>query len=187
MLTSCSPYRYKPQGAVLVTDKASDGVVYVYDAPNGRVGAIGYHGKATKPDFHHTFRDAAAREAFVRRYFEGRQARAQLQAETKAKARVPSKLQVGHVLVSSWGYEQTNVDWYQVTAVLGAHTVEIRKIGATRVEATGHDQGKCVPLIDQFIGEATRHRVTWGDGVKVRSFARATLWDGRPRFWSSYH
>ena len=39
----------------------------------------------------------------------------------------PHDLKVGDILYSSWGYDQTNIDFYQVTAV-GVHSVKIREI-----------------------------------------------------------
>lgn len=39
-------------------------------------------------------------------------------------------VKVGHVFVSQWGYEQTNVTFYQVISLHGKQTVCVREIGA---------------------------------------------------------
>lgn len=51
--------------------------------------------------------------------------------------------QVGEILVSSWGYDQTNIDYYQVTKVTKA-SVQIRKI-AKSVIAGGRDRSTQQP------------------------------------------
>ncbi|EIE8009597.1 hypothetical protein LDW55_003780, partial [Escherichia coli] len=38
---------------------------------------------------------------------------------------------VGDVFVSSWGYEQTNVNFYQVISVHGKKTVTVQEIRAS--------------------------------------------------------
>lgn len=49
------------------------------------------------------------------------------------------------------GYEQTNVDYYQVTAVKGKN-VDLRKIDK-QVSYAGVNHGACVPLPDSFISD----------------------------------
>jgi hypothetical protein len=177
---------FAPKGAIKVADKHSDGVVYLYTSARGRPCAIAFHGKAQRPDFHFSFKDEAARERRVREFFEGRQARARFQAEQKATATQPHKLEVGHILVASWGYEQTNVDWFEVTKVISSTMVEVRPI-SSNVEETASMQGRCFPLAGVYAGPPKRCRVRWGDSVKINESVRAHLWDGRPRHWSSYH
>lgn len=186
MIRTLPKTRHVPAAAVKVADKHSDAVVYVYRAAGGDPAAIGYHGKAAKADFWLRFRSQARLEAHVREYFANRQAYARMIAERTRKASQPHKLEVGHVLVASWGYEQTNIDWFQVTRVISATMVEVRPIAAD-TEDTAWAQGRCIPKIDAFTGEASRHRVTNGEWVKINESVRAHLWDGRPRSWSSYH
>lgn len=89
------------------------------------------------------------------------------------KSSIQHQLLVHDILMASWGYDQTNIDYYQVTKLIGAQTVEIRKIAA-KTTPTGSMCGECYPLIDQFIGEPMKKRVL-GDGksVKIESYAYA--------------
>lgn len=179
--------RWAPAGAVKVTDKQSDAVVYLYQSASGRLGAVGYAGKAVKPTFHYTFKDQTRRETYVREFFEGRRATIAFRAEQKAKASAPSTLKLNDILVASWGYDQTNIEWFQVTRLVGPTTVEIRPIAAANIKDTGWASGRTIPMIDQFTGEATRRRVQYGHSVKVHECAHAYHWDGRPRHWSADH
>lgn len=91
-------------------------------------------------------------------------------AEAAAKRAAGHKLAVGDVLATCWGYEQTNVEYYQVTQLIGKCMVEIREIGRM-VEQTAWLQGDCVPAKDQFKGEPMRRRVCKdGRSVKIESW-----------------
>ena len=75
---------------------------------------------------------------------------------TKALERARQKswqhrVQVGDVFVSQSGYEQTNVDYYQVIAVNGKN-VDLRKINK-EVNYAGYQHGVCIPLPDCFISD----------------------------------
>lgn len=97
-----------------------------------------------------------------------------------------TKLVVGDVLVSSWGYEQTNVDYYQVTRVVSAQMVEIRPIASKIIEATGPMSETVTADPGNFRGEPKRHRVTVNDSIKLTSYSWAYKWDGKPDHASHY-
>ena len=62
---------------------------------------------------------------------------------------------VGDIYYSSWGYDQTNVDFYQVVALKGKHTAVIRQIANDYLGGCDM-QGMVRPRRDVFEGEATR-------------------------------
>ncbi len=178
---------YIPKGAMKVSDKASDAVAYVYQTESGRPAARGFHGKRAKPAFAYAFRSEAEREKHIRQFFANVQGWHARKAEAKARERAPSKLQLGHILSASWGYDQTNVDWYQVTRLISPTMVELRKIASTSTGEDGYMTGRCMPCPDEFIGEPMRKRVQYGDRVRVTDCSTASLWEGRPLHWSSTH
>src|SRR6478736_6785039 len=116
---------YIPQGARRVKHKYSSALVYLYEAA-GQVKALAFHGRAQKPDWHYRWPDnergRAMREARVREHFakwgewEGRE------RDRRAK---PHGLKVGDVLRASWGYDQTNIDYYEVVKLIGKSMVDI--------------------------------------------------------------
>lgn len=79
---------------------------------------------------------------------------------------------MGDILRSMWGYEQTNIDYYEVTALIGKHTVEIREV-SRQSEETQSMQGVCVPVPGAYIGEPMRKRADESGSVKINSFAWA--------------
>jgi hypothetical protein len=87
---------------------------------------------------------------------------------------------VGDLFYSSWGYDQTNIDFYQVTAVK-AKSVEARRI-AGNSKYDGPMNGHTSPMPNHFTGEAQRYLIRFnGDDspyFKVASYAYA--WPCRP-------
>ncbi|MEC5509953.1 hypothetical protein P9911_029570 [Klebsiella oxytoca] len=58
---------------------------------------------------------------------------------------------VGDVFVSSWGYEQTNIGFYQVISIHGKKTVCIRPIDSEVIYINSGTY--LIPVFDTFIGE----------------------------------
>ena len=102
------------------------------------------------------------------------QQQAERRAEQAAKRAGGHKLQAGDVLRCSWGYDQTNIDYYEVTRLIGRRMVEIRKIGAESIES-GSMTGECVPRPGHYVGEPMRKTVSDYDGqsVRIASYAGA--------------
>ena len=177
--------RYIPKNSAKVADKLSDAIAYIYTDPKrDRPCALIYYGKQSKAVAHHGYKSECEREKSVAGYFASRQAHDRLQAESKAKRLAPNLLQVGDILSCSWGYDQTNVDFYEVVGVSGQY-VDIRSI-AQRSEDTGNMTGTCLPRPGRYLGKADRKLVQYGDSVTISSYSSARKWDGRPLRWSSY-
>jgi len=148
------------------------GEAYKYDEA-GKCYAIAFWGSAGRPYFHYSYRDAARREERLAEFFKSVEATAAYRAKQKAERdAAPRGLEVGDILKSSWGYDQTNVDYYQVTRLIGAKQVEIRMIGA-QSEETGWLCGQCVPAPGKFIG-GPMVKLARNGSVSVRGFASAS-------------
>lgn len=98
---------------------------------------------------------------------------------------------VGDIFVASWGYDQTNVDFYEVVRLTKTQAY-IRPIGAASDDGGGYS-GKKTPKKGAFTGEETRHAVkySWGTSSKDEPYMKveghyARLWDGKPQSYTSY-
>ncbi len=84
---------------------------------------------------------------------------------------------VGEVFVSNWGYDQTNIDFYLVTAATPKR-ITLTAIGAHR-DADGYLTPN--PAVK---GEVLKNKkpnfFTHGVWVKLTTFSGAFLWDGKP-------
>jgi hypothetical protein len=177
-----------PRGAVAVSDKRSSAVAYLYE-DKGVYYGIGFHGRAQKPDWHYHFKNLASRERHIVEHFAGIQQREARQSELRAEARgFRHSYKIGDLFNNTWGYDQTNVNWYEVTAVRG-QMIEIREIG-TAYKETGFMCGKCSPLPGSYIGEPKWRRAQEGR-VKVNhhqhaSFVKPKMVAGVPTYEASY-
>lgn len=119
--------------------------IYQYEKA-GRPSIAIFWGRSQKPRFWHYFKTADQRTEFLCKMMEieGRdQARQREKAEEKKNWKNPYK--VGDILYSSWGYDQTNVDFYQVTRTT-AKGVYLIQIGQKEVEGTYQgDSCKVIP------------------------------------------
>jgi hypothetical protein len=163
-----------PKGAVKYADRQSSAVVYAYSNAAGMPLLLGFHGKAQKPDFHYRYRNEEQRQAKAKAHFESIRAREadRIQRREKRKAE-GHQFKVGSILRCSWGYDQTNVDFYQVTKLIGSKMVEIRQIKGEGFEDLAM-QGQTAPMVGAFEGEPIRKRAQ-GDCVKLASYAYAYL------------
>jgi hypothetical protein len=156
---------------VKVADRKSDAVAYLYPTPKGP-GAVLFYGKRDRATWRFYFRTEAARESRIREGFETRRGWLELIAKRAAERKAEGRgLEVGDVLKASWGYDQTNVDWYEVVRLIGKTKVGIRPIAAESVE-TSSMVGKCVPCPGQYKGPELV-KVAKGGGVKIASYAWA--------------
>lgn len=75
-------------------------------------------------------------------------------------------LQLGSILVSSWGYDQTNVNAYQVVGFTkSGKSARLREISTQTVPGSeGFMSCTVVPVADSFIGEVFTKRIK-GDAV----------------------
>ena len=132
--------RWVPHDYKEVKDEYSDGVCYVRDA-GSKFFAMGYSGKRKNYDFYFQYNTREDRDKKVSIFFKNLRQFAEAKKQ-RAKERIKwrdeflAKLVPGTLLSCSWGYEQTNVDFYKVLEKKGA-TVTLVKIGAIEVEATG--------------------------------------------------
>jgi len=106
------------------------------------------------------------------------------QIQRRQEARKPHTLTVGRMLNTCWGYEQSNVEFYEVVAVSGSMVTLCRV--ADRTKDTGPMSGEKMPLPGQFVGEPFKRRASASNYVKINSVASARPWDGRPQYVSWY-
>ena len=100
----------------------------------------------------------------------------------------PHGIKVGDIFDDAWGYDQTNIDFYQVVKVT-RKTIVVREI-AQRKQETGFMSGKCEPTPNHFTGPEVRKvpKLTTDGRVFLPSeYGWCEPWEGNERFWSSYH
>lgn len=177
---------YKPIDAELITREGVNAECYIYNTGTGKPAACMFGGKRSKPDKQFYYRSVDARDKAVQEYLDGQAATATFKHELKAKRKAfKHTLKYGDILRCSWGYDQTNVDFYQVTDLIGKTMVEIRPI-AGDYEETGFMSGTTTAIKGHFTGGPMRKRVSEGNSVRIASYASAYPHDGKPTHESHY-
>lgn len=90
----------------------------------------------------------------------------------------------GNILVSSWGYDQTNADFYEIVGRTSS-MVLIREIDKKVVSQT-ETSARVVPVPGKFIGPVMKKKPTPGFRpntirVNINSYSGASTWDGKPQ------
>ena len=125
--------------------------------------------KGSKPEVNFSFRTVEAREAYVARYLSSyaasEEAKASYRAERKAVASNASKVSVGTIFCHSWGWEQTNVDYYEVVKVSASGAqVEVKPIACAEVPGSqGQMSAKVKPVPGAFVTKTYRMQDAHGN------------------------
>lgn len=178
--------RYIPENAVAVENTEANAVVYTYEAHDALF-AIAYSGKRRKADFRYRYGTEERRAQAIQNFFTNKLAVKAIKAERKAaqksaRAEFLAQIKAGTILYTSWGYDQTNVDWYQVITVKGC-AVTLRPISGSLTE-NGFMSGTTVPTPDAFTGEAI-NKIARGAYLSV-DHSSMWVWDGKPKGVSWY-
>ena len=121
---------------------------------------------------------------------------------------VKTKPEVGDILVSLWGYDQTNVDFYKVTKTTDK-SVWLKPIKQKVVHSSegGITLSENVVPVDEPVftnqwnekignfeyreAEASRYKIHYrgerGYRVRLSSFQSASAWNGKPQNQTHYH
>jgi hypothetical protein len=114
-------------------------------------------------------------------------------AKSEAKKNLINPFKVGDILVNSWGWEQTNIDFFQIVKV-GPKSVTYREIGSDLTHSDGLSSmaGYVMARRDYFIGdEVTKVLQCYGIGEKLTIYVPCkhgsiSLWDGEKEYCSWY-
>ena len=155
---------------------------YTFTGGGDKPFAMGFSGKRSAPDFHHRYTSIERREQAINDWIDSIKSDKRWKAEHRAERKAyKHTLKVGDILYASWGYDQTNIDFYEVTEVVSDKSVRIRQLTQT-IEQTGHDSGRTAACPGEFIENEKEmlKRVQKGNNIKIESYAYASLWSGKP-------
>lgn len=74
------------------------------------------------------------------------------EVEMQERKNAPMTVKVGDILYASWGFEQTNINFFKVVALKGKKSFIVREVCQERKD---HEQGMCgntYPVADEFKG-----------------------------------
>lgn len=172
--------RYIPQNARPITHPDGLGIVYAYETREGRPAAIAYRGKSTKASWHYSLKDQAKVYEKAAEFFADIEAHEQRKVERRLENLAPHNMMLGTIVYNSWGWEQTNIDFYVIVKT-SANYVWLQPI-AQDTEETGFMCGNTKPEqpVRKLAGEPSMHRVTMYNGSPSINFKHGCgcVWDG---------
>lgn len=108
------------------------------------------------------------------------------QQQHAAKEQEKQYFKPGAILYSSWGYEQTNIDFYIILERKNDF-VKIQQIAKNKTyDRNFNDRGNCTADPSNLIGEPFKKKISKYASINLTSYSGALLWDGQPLGWSSY-
>ena len=173
-------------GKESVIEKCHSVTIVKYEKSGTPVCATFYN-KKSKPYSHYRFDTEELRDKYIQSFKEREQRSHESQMETLAQYEEKRKLIVeGTIMVSSWGYEQTNIDFYKVLERKGDF-VTIQEIGQkVTYDENFNDRGKCVADPESVKGEPFRKKIGKFASIALESYMSCSIWSGEPLYWSSY-
>lgn len=152
--------------------------------------AVAFVGKARKHSFYYRFRTSEKRTEYVdtfllnikksHQYKERRNQEMQM-----AKQSMANKIQVGTILTGSWGYEQTNREFYQVVGKPSKYKVLIRPIAHEHIPGSEcFDSCDVRPILNNFTGPSVPKMINaWGIGF---THFNLTVCDPKGKYYKSW-
>ena len=161
MTTTTIEGRWIPTGYSERTHESLPAVVYV-DEQNIR--AIAYRGKSKKPAWNYRFQSAAHMESEIKTFFgDVAEAEAYKQERRDERKNFVSALIPGDIVYTSWGYDQTNVEFYEIIGKKNKR-VTLREIRAKTTETGKHERSYHSSAWRVHRGTIHPACIPWGKG-----------------------
>lgn len=130
--------------------------VYTYDR-NGKPCAMVFGGRRSKPDWQFRFFSNDHRDQKIAEWLDNQRSRASYTAKRRKERSKPHGFKPGQLFYISWGYDQTNIDYYMLTETRGKTQGYIVPVSGTTVRtATATDYVKpdpdCIRDWDVLLG-----------------------------------
>lgn len=162
---------------------------------NGRAHLLVWLPKAKNPLLNGSFKNLEEGEKYLAgmiKRFEDQQAKKMLWKLERQGVGVDiaQAVKVGDIFHYSWGYDQTNCDFFQVIN-LKNKTVTIREIASKHSDReSGNSMAAFVlPVKDNFTGEPMKKRLQFWSSkpyIRMASYGTASLWGGKECYSSWY-
>lgn len=144
-----------------------------------KICAMGFKGKRKNSAFHVRFRTKERMMEYAQEFLKDVSDRIAYRKKMKQEQsqklkNLVSETKPGDIFYNSWGYNQTNVDFYKVIKTKGSTQLELIAVYSNK-DWTGDMTGKATPDPKREYGEKF--------SCKGDKFSK---WDGKPKYFSCY-
>jgi hypothetical protein len=163
---------------------------YKVEADKDALIARMYVGRSKKPSWAYKFRNEEHMTNYINQQIANVEShfaqKAIWKEERKAKTEeLKNQIKVGSIFCYSWGWEQTNIDFYQVTEIKG-NKLTIREIGMRSVDEVSSMADHVVPVPNHFVGQPESVRLNSYGSIN-RSCGTANLTDTTSKHYRSWY
>lgn len=149
-----------------------------------------YKGSSYHPIAFYSYRTEEQREKSIEGYISSSKSRISYKAERQRKRKeFQPTIKADDILYDSWGYDQTNIDFYLVLSVKGMFAT-VREICCKGVPGTeGFMCQNVLPDKEHFTGDSKpmKKRICEGDCIRTADYGRwAHKWQGQALYNSWY-
>lgn len=145
-----------------------------------------FKGRSGKPKHHYSFKTEEQQKGWIETQITlltADEKQALIREEELMKKR--ALIKEGDIFYSSWGYDQTNVDYYVVLEINNS-IFTLQQLGKENFYTQSSMSGVCAPDINNKIGEPFKKRLSKYNTFTMTSYSNAFLWDGKKKEFSSW-
>jgi len=174
------------QSIISKSELYKDLIIYRYDNQSTKPCVKIWRGKASSPFANYYFKDLEGRERLINAEKDNADKREVCATEKKAEKQLAkdsfiNPFKIGDILYHSWGYDQTNIDYYQVVS-LTAKSVTLRPIASKQTEATGWASANVIPAKDHFIKSHCALRRYSGEVSEITKQVSGNIYNGKMNY-----
>lgn len=136
------------------TLKTGENNALILQHPENELVIMGFSGRAKKNKFYFKFPNKEKRDIYIEKFLKEQEnliKRKHMKREEEKKI-INESIEIGKIYYTSWGYEQTNGEFYQVVGRKGKKTLLLKEIGSNQI-SSGFDSGYFEAVKDNFISE----------------------------------
>jgi hypothetical protein len=165
--------------------------VYVFESC-GKLCYATFRGKSAKSENRYSVRNQKELENAVSSFFASCELNMRYKADQKATTTLAKSmghgLEVGFILSGSWGYDQTNVEFFQIVSINGS-MCEIQEVAQETAKDVAWAYEIVVPDKGNTFGKILRRKIQvtpYGVSVRLHDSCSLSLWRGEAMHQTSY-
>tara|TARA_R110002153_G_scaffold116423_1_gene260091 strand:- start:30 stop:644 length:615 start_codon:yes stop_codon:yes gene_type:complete len=177
--TMTQQQRYIPKDYILYSTATTVDLDFYWNNNDEKPSAVCFGKKGFKSKWHYRFKNFGQFESTLNDTIKNHLEHKKNVEERREKRFAPHSLKVNDILYCSWGYDQTNIDFYKITQLIGKNKIEVIKLKNKISYSSEASQSDYVLPTDEIKGSEKKYIVnSQYNSIRVYSFASASKWNG---------
>lgn len=152
--------------------------IYILDKPQENKWYLrAFFGKQLKPRYNYYYTSIESRQRTINNIYNQIRYIINKRKENIDKRKLyKHSFKIGDILYSSWGYEQTNIDYYQIIDVRNK-TIIFKELNSKMI-----DSEHILPIKNSWKNDKIYKKVITSPYLNLDSVRSLKLWDGKPNY-----